>query len=294
METTLIEFIDYLHNVKRASVNTELSYKRDLTKLTRFLSSKGISHVEDVTETDLSSYVLELERKNFTAATVSRSIASMKAFFHFANRKGKVAYSPAENLRAPKIEKKIPTIMTTTDVIKLLEAPDGSAPKDLRDRAMLELLYATGIRVSELISLKTTDVNLAMGYIDCHDATKDRVIPFGAEARSALVNYLSGARQAMIMDDDEDALFVNCSGVPMSRQGFWKLIKHYAKKAGIDVDITPHTLRHSFAAHLVENGADLHAVQEMLGHSDISTTQVYANIVQTRLKRVYDQAHPRR
>ncbi|MBR1892526.1 MAG: site-specific tyrosine recombinase XerD [Lachnospiraceae bacterium] len=294
MENTLTGFIGYLHDVKKASVNTELSYRRDIARLISFLSSKGLSHVEDVTETDLSSYVLDLERKNFTAATVSRHIASMKSFFHYAHRMGKIAYSPAENIKAPKIEKKVPTIMTTTDIVKLLEAPSGDAPKDLRDKAMLELLYATGIRVSELISLKTTDVNLAMGYIDCHDDDKDRVIPFGAEAKTALIRYLAEARNAMIMDDSETSLFVNCSGVPMSRQGFWKLIKYYAKKAGIEVDITPHTLRHSFAAHLVENGADLHAVQEMLGHSDISTTQVYANLVQTRLKKVYEQAHPRR
>ena len=294
MEELLGEFISYLHNVKKASVNTELSYKRDLNKLIVYVSVKGIEDLSKVTETDLSSFVLDLENKNFTAATVSRSIASVKAFFHYLVKEGEISYSPAENLRAPKIEKKAPKFMTQEEVVRLLEAPAGDSPKDIRDKAMLELLYATGIRVSEIISLKISDVNLGMGYIDCHDANKDRVIPFGSEARTALAAYLSGARDAMVLNAEEESLFVNCSGVPMSRQGFWKLIKYYAKKAGIEIDITPHTLRHSFAIHLVENGADLHAVQEMLGHSDISTTQVYADLVQTRLKRVYDMAHPRR
>ncbi|XME01227.1 site-specific tyrosine recombinase XerD [Lachnospiraceae bacterium C1.1] len=294
MEELLSEFITYLHDIKKASVNTELSYKRDLTKLIVYFSVKGIEDVSKITETDLSLFVLDLENKNFTAATVSRNIASVKAFFHYLVKEGAINYSPAENLRAPKIEKKIPTIMTQDEVIRLLEAPKGDSPKEIRDRAMLELLYATGMRVSELISLNVTDVNLGMGYIDCHDANRDRVIPFGSEAQNALAAYLSGSRDVMVRDANEKTLFVNCSGVAMSRQGFWKLIKYYAKKAGIEAEITPHTLRHSFAAHLVENGADLHSVQEMLGHSDISTTQVYADLVQTRLKRVYDLTHPRR
>lgn len=294
MEELLSEFITYLHDIKKASVNTELSYKRDLTKLIVYFSVKGIEDVSKITETDLSLFVLDLENKNFTAATVSRNIASVKAFFHYLVKEGAINYSPAENLRAPKIEKKIPTIMTQDEVIRLLEAPKGDSPKEIRDRAMLELLYATGMRVSELISLNVTDVNLGMGYIDCHDANRDRVIPFGSEAQNALAAYLSGSRDIMVRDVNEKTLFVNCSGVAMSRQGFWKLIKYYAKKAGIEAEITPHTLRHSFAAHLVENGADLHSVQEMLGHSDISTTQVYADLVQTRLKRVYDLTHPRR
>lgn len=294
MDELLDKFIDYLRDTKKSSLNTELSYRRDLIKLIRFLSSKGIADVSKVTETDLGSYVLYLERQNFTAATVSRNIASIKAFFHYCDKMGIVAYSPAEGLRAPKIEKKVPTIMSMEEVVRLLEAPSGDTPKDLRDKAMLEVLYATGIRVSELISLKTTDLNLALGYIDCHDGNKDRVIPFGNEAKNALMNYLSRAREAMIGNESEVTLFVNCSGSPMSRQGFWKLIKYYAKKARIETDITPHTLRHSFAAHLIENGADLRSVQEMLGHSDISTTQIYANYAQNRLKRIYEHAHPRR
>ena len=174
-----------------------------------------------------------------------------------------------------------------------MEQPKGNTPKEIRDKAMLELLYATGIRVSELISLNVSDVNMQMGYIICHDASKERVIPFGHEAKNALNKYFEESRDTMLEDKGSDILFVNCSGEPMSRQGFWKLIKYYAKKAGIEADITPHTLRHSFAAHLVENGADLRSVQEMLGHSDISTTQIYATMNHSRIRDVYSKAHPR-
>ena len=293
MEEQLQEFISYLHNVKKASQNTELSYQRDLKKLVAFLESSGVSRVEKVTETVLQSYVLDLENKAFTPSTISRNIASIKAFFHYYVKEGKIRENPAERLKAPKIVKKLPAVLSATEVVKLLEQPNGDTPKELRDKAMLELLYATGMRVTELITLKTSDINLAMGYVECHDASKDRIIPFGSEAKGALMNYLAHSREVMVENKGETALFVNCSGVPMSRQGFWKLIKYYAKKAGIEEDITPHTLRHSFAAHLVENGADLRSVQEMLGHSDISTTQVYANMNQSHLKEVYQKAHPR-
>ncbi len=293
MEEQLQEFINYLHNVKKASNNTELSYRRDLTKLVNFLKGKGLDSLQNVKEADLNAYVMDLEKRNFTAATVSRNIASIKALFHFMVKDGYMDENPSENLKSPKIVKKIPKILTPDEVIRLLNQPQGETPKDLRDKAMLELLYATGMRVTELISLKVTDVNLTMSYIDCHDLSKDRVIPFGSEAKVALMNYLAHSRDAMVEDKNETALFVNCSGVPMSRQGFWKLIKYYAKKAGIKDDITPHTLRHSFAAHLVENGADLRSVQEMLGHSDISTTQIYANMSHSHLREVYNKAHPR-
>ena len=188
----------------------------------------------------------------------------------------------------------MPEILSEREVTRLLEQPSGDAPKQIRDRAMMELLYATGIRVSELISLKVSDVNLTMGFIVCKDANKERLIPFGAKAKNALMQYLNGTREIMVDSSSTDVLFANCSGEEMSRQGFWKIIKYYAKKAGIVADITPHTLRHSFAAHLVENGADLKSVQEMLGHSDISTTQMYANMTHNHLREVYDSAHPRK
>ncbi len=293
MEEQVLEFINYLHNIKKSSENTQISYRRDLIKMVSFMSSRGVNDALLVTEGDMTAYLLYLEKSGFTPSTISRNIASMKAFFHHFVKEGKMSVNPAESLKAPKIVKKAPEILSTNEVVKLLEQPSGDSPKDLRDKAMLELLYATGMRVTELITLKTTDVNLAMGYVECHDEDKERIIPFGNEAKQALLKYLAHSREVMVENKGETALFVNCSGVPMSRQGFWKLIKYYARKAGIEADITPHTLRHSFAAHLVENGADLKSVQEMLGHSDISTTQMYVSLSRNHLKEVYNKAHPR-
>lgn len=294
MEKVIESFISYLHNVKKMSMNTELSYKRDLLKVADYLQAQGIKSIDKVTETNLNSYFLYMEKNNFSAATISRNIACIKSFYHFLLKEGLVESDVSENLKAPKVEKKIPEILTTQEVFRLLEQPKGDQPKDVRDKAMLELLYATGIRVTELITLKVEDVNVSLGYINCKDAHKERTIPIGHTAKEALAKYIGTPRNAMLADDKEETLFVNCSGEPMSRQGFWKLIKYYAKKAGIETDITPHTLRHSFAAHLVENGADLHSVQEMLGHSDISTTQIYANMSHSRIREVYAKAHPRK
>lgn len=293
MEREINEFISYLHNIKKTSNNTELSYKRDLMKVCQYLNEQGISDVRDITFDMLNSYIVYLEENHFAAASISRNVASIKAFFHYLQKEGIVEKDISENLKSPKIIKKLPEIMTPDEVVCLLEQPKGDNPKELRDKAMLELLYATGIRVTELISLEVSDVNMQMGYIVCRDPGKERVIPFGPAARKALENYFEKSRNVMIADLHSDILFVNCSGRQMSRQGFWKLIKHYAKKAGIEADITPHTLRHSFAAHLVENGADLRSVQEMLGHSDISTTQIYATISHNHIREVYAKSHPR-
>ncbi len=293
MEKEITTFITYLHNVKGTSKNTEMSYKRDLDKVCHFMAERGIHEVSAVSSQDLGDYVKYLEDNKFAAATVSRNIASLKAFYHYMLQVGCVAEDLSEQLKAPKIEKKVPEIMSPEEVIRLLEQPTGDTPKEIRDKAMLELLYATGIRVTELITLRISDVNMQLGFILCRDRTKERIIPFGAAARNALARYLDGTRDAMLENKASDVLFANCSGQPMSRQGFWKLIKYYAKKAGIKADITPHTLRHSFAAHLVENGADLRSVQEMLGHSDISTTQIYANMNHSHIREVYAKAHPR-
>ncbi|MBE5867626.1 MAG: site-specific tyrosine recombinase XerD [Lachnospiraceae bacterium] len=293
MERALDAFVFYLHNVKKASENTMVSYQRDLKKFVAFLQAQDVLDMKRVTQTNLNSYVLYLEKEGFTPATVSRNIASIKAFYHFLFREGMVAEDISDVLRAPKIEKKIPGIMSAKQVVKLLEQPSGTSPKERRDKAMLELLYATGIRVSELISLRIMDINLQMGFIVCRDADKERIIPFGKQARKALLQYMEDARETLLQDKNDPLLFVNCSGSAMSRQGFWKLIKYYARKAGIEDEIAPHTLRHSFAAHLVENGADLRSVQEMLGHSDISTTQIYANMNHSRIREVYEKAHPR-
>ncbi len=293
MEKEIKAFIAYLHNVKNTSANTEMSYKRDLEKVQHFMADRGVHETAAISEPDLEDYVKYLEDNKFAAATVSRNIASLKAFYHYMVQEGIVGEDLSEPLKAPKIEKKIPEIMSPDEVVRLLEQPSGDSPKEVRDKAMLELLYATGIRVTELITLKISDVNMQMNFILCRDRNKERIIPFGMEAKNALTRYLDGTRDEMLENKSSDVLFANCSGQPMSRQGFWKLIKFYAKKADIKADITPHTLRHSFAAHLVENGADLRSVQEMLGHSDISTTQIYANLNHSHIREVYAKAHPR-
>ena len=293
MQKEIDSFISYLHNVKQSSTNTQMSYQRDLKKFMAFCENRGIASVHDLKAQDLETYVNVMGEEQFKPATVSRNIASLKAWVHFLQEEGVLQEDISSTLKVPKIEKKIPEIMSMNEVGTLLDQPSSDNPKEIRDKAMLELLYATGIRVTELISLQLEDLNLQMNYITCKDGNKERMIPFGLKAHTAWIRYIEFAREKMILDSQSHILFVNCSGKPMSRQGFWKLIKYYAKKAGITADITPHTLRHSFAAHLVENGADLKSVQEMLGHSDISTTQIYANMNHNHLREVYKKAHPR-
>ncbi|HJD40298.1 MAG TPA: site-specific tyrosine recombinase XerD [Candidatus Blautia stercoripullorum] len=294
MKCEIQEFIDYLHNTRGTSKNTEVSYERDLKKLEQYLTEEGIGTGEQVTSTVLNSYVLYMERRNFAASSISRSIASIRAFFQFLCQKNGWKENPAEKLKAPKIEKKLPDILTIEEVDLLLRQPKGNTAKGIRDKAMLELLYATGIRVSELISLKINNINLRLGYLTCSGGGRERVIPFGTTARQALENYLVKSREQLLGEGKSDFLFLNCSGKSMSRQGFWKVLKGYAASAGIQQDITPHTLRHSFAAHLVQNGADLKSVQEMMGHSDISTTQIYMNMNIHKIRDVYMKAHPRK
>ncbi|NCB91081.1 MAG: site-specific tyrosine recombinase XerD [Clostridia bacterium] len=294
MEETIHNFISYLHNTKKTSGNTEVSYERDLRKMMQyFVGEQNIDEVSQITETSLNSYMLYLERNHFAASTVSRSVASMRAYFQYLYKEHTIAVDPTEHLKPPKVEKKMPEILTVGEVDLLLRQPSETTGKGIRDRAMLELLYATGIRVSELIHLTVSDVNLQMGYINCHDTDKERIIPFGNAAKKALHMYLADVRDSFIREEGCKVLFTNCSGKPMSRQGFWKVLKAYAKSAGIEKDITPHTLRHSFAAHLVQNGADLKSVQEMMGHSDISTTQMYLNMNVHKIREVYAKAHPR-
>lgn len=279
MEREIEAFISYLRNIKKTSPNTEISYRRDLTKLRIYLEvTAQAPAVSEVTEENLKKYIAYMERKKFKASTISRSIASIKAFFHYLLKEGLVKTDVSDCLKAPKVERKAPDILSVEEMERLLEQPSGDSDKELRDSAMLELLYATGIRVSELTGLKISDVNLQMGYLICRDGEKERMVSFNNEVREALRQYLTKARDHMAANEARDILFVNCSGKPMSRQGFWKLVKSYAKKAGISKDITPHTLRHTFAAHMVENGTDLKSVQEMLGHSDISTTHMYVRL----------------
>ena len=294
MKCEIQEFISYLHNTKGTSHNTEVSYERDLRKLEQFLEGRGIFQIGQVTPTILNAYLMELEQNHFAPSSISRSVASIRAFFHYYCQKNGLRENPADVLKAPKIEKKMPGILTVDEVDLLLSQPKLNTAKGLRDRAMLELLYATGIRVSELISLKISDLNLRLGYLTCTGGEKERAIPFGSTAKRAVEEYLTHAREKLLAGKESDLLFLNCSGKSMSRQGFWKVLKSYAASAGIQQDITPHTLRHSFAAHLVQNGADLKRVQEMMGHSDISTTQIYMNMNMNKLRDVYIKAHPRR
>ena len=294
MENAILSFIQYLHTTKHSSENTEVSYERDLKKLSRYLTDTyGITDFSQVSATHLSAYMLYMEKQNYAASSVSRNVASIRTFFHYLQRQGLIALSPADDLKPPKAEKKAPEILSIEQVNALLSQPDKRTNKGVRDSAMLELLYATGMRVSELIHLEVKDVNLRLSFVTCHADHKERVIPIGSISRDALARYLKEGRPSFVKGDGVQALFTNCSGKPMSRQGFWKVLKGYADEAGIQRDITPHTLRHSFAVHMLQNGADVRSVQEMLGHSDISTTQVYLNMNVSRMRDVYMKAHPR-
>lgn len=288
-----MEFIRYLEYEKNASNSTMLSYERDLKKLFSFLGGRGVSRVQDMNATNLNAYILQMERDGFSSSSVSRSIASIRAFCRYLYKTKVLREDPSEKLRAPHVEKKTPEILTTDEVRLLLNQPDTATPKGLRDKAMLELMYATGMRVSELISLQMDDVNMQMNYVVCRDNGKERVIPFGENAAGALKDYLAGGRQMLLKEDGSQCFFTNYSGNGMSRQGFWKLLKQYSAQADITKDITPHTLRHSFGAHLVQNGADLRDVQEMMGHSDISTTQLYLDLNIKRMREAHRQTYPR-
>lgn len=294
MVADINDFVRYLREVKKTSKNTEVSYQRDLLHMASYLEEQGITEVERVTKTSLNSYILYLEKEGKAATTISRTLASIKSFFHYELGEGRIRRDPAELIKSPKIEKKAPTILTVEEVNSLLSQPAGETPKEIRDKAMLELLYATGIRVSELINLKVEDVNLQIGFITCRDEHKERMVPFGKVAKQAMVSYMESSRGSLLKDRESEWLFTNCNGRPMSRQGFWKIIKYYGEKAGIQADITPHTLRHSFAVHLLRNGADIHAVQAMMGHSDMASTQLYVNYSKDEAVRsAYTGAHPR-
>ena len=283
----------YLLNEKKASANTVSSYLRDIRQLDQYITVTWEIPIEEVTSDQLSLYFAWMTNSGKSSATVSRSLASIKGLFTYLISVHVVSVNPAKTIHLAKVEKKLPQILTGKEVETLLEQPRLTDAKGFRDKAMLELLYATGIRVSELISLDLEDANLSAGLIRCSSGAKSRMIPLYPAAVRALQQYVHQFRPGMIADPLEQALFVNLSGERMTRQGFWKIIKHYQKTAGIQKDITPHTLRHSFAAHLLENGADLKSIQEMLGHSDISSTQIYTQVIQQNLKSVYQKFHPK-
>lgn len=283
----------YLREDKKATNNTLSSYMRDLRQFTTYLAQNTEVTVEDAVESDIADYMAWLKSAGKSTATVSRSLASIKGFYSYFVNNGILPKNPAVKITPDKAAHKLPQILTNKEVELLLAQPERNDAKGYRDSAMLETLYATGIRVSELIDLNVEDVNLSAGLLTCHSKDKSRAIPLYPAAIHALTEYIRFVRPQMLADEAEASLFVNVAGGRMSRQGFWKIIKTYQVKAGIEKPITPHTLRHSFATHLLENGADLRSIQEMLGHADISSTQIYSQLVKKQLKDVYNKAHPR-
>lgn len=288
----LSEYETWLAKEKKASANTLSSYLRDVRQFSDWLGGEGVA-LPQATQSDIKQYAKFLNAKGKSDATVVRSIASLKSFYGYMLAAHSILTNPAKGFTPSKLERKLPEILTSKEVDLFLEQPDVSDEKGCRDKAMLELLYATGIRVSELISLDIHDINLVLGFIRCTGKGKERIVPLYKAAVRALSTYIERVRPQLLEEPHESALFVNMNGERMSRQGFWKIVKFYQQKAGIDKDITPHTLRHSFAAHLLENGADLKSIQEMLGHADISSTQIYTQLVNQKLRDVYTKAHPR-
>ena len=285
---------NYLVKVKQASANTVSSYLRDIRQFTAWLQIRGESDLLQVHQDTISDYLAHLQAEGRSGATASRTLASLKNFYAYLQSNGFMDVSPISGeIRVERGEKKLPQILTGKEVELLLSQPACVDAKGYRDKAMLELMYATGIRVTELIELDVENVNLELGIIRCNGSKKSRVIPLYPAALRALSVYLKEVRAVMLADPSEKALFVNVSGARMSRQGFWKILKYYQVKAGIEKEITPHTLRHSFAVHLLENGADLGSLQELMGHSDISSTQLYTHMINQKLKSVYDKCHPK-
>jgi integrase/recombinase XerD len=265
-----------------------------LRQFQTYLQHGQLDFIKDSNRSTILGYLNNLQTKGRAVSTISRNLAAIKSFYQYLVRERYLEKDPAAHLESPKLEKKLPKILTITEVEELLKQPNTFLPTGLRDKAMLELLYATGIRVSELISLNISDINLDMGYIKCYGkGAKERIVPLGSIAAKCVQDYINKGRPKLVRTYEEPALFVNHHGNRLTRQGFWKIIKKYAQEANINKEITPHTLRHSFATHLLENGADLRSVQEMLGHADISTTQIYTHVTKNRLKEVYDKAHPR-
>ena len=285
---------NYLVEVKKASNNTVSSYIRDIRQFSEWLHSNEGSDLQNASQLNIRSYLQHLQGAGKSAATVSRALASLKNFYGYLVSAGHLVDAPSiSDIHIERGEKKLPQILSGKEVELLLSQPSCTDAKGYRDKAMLEVMYATGIRVTELIDLDVDDVNLELGVIKCSGSKKSRVIPLYPGALRALTVYLREVRGAMIENPSETALFVNVSGVRMSRQGFWKILKHYQTKAGIEKEITPHTLRHSFAVHLLENGADLGSLQELMGHSDISSTQLYTHMVNQKLRSVYEKCHPK-
>ena len=294
MENYVQHFISYLASERGLAQNTLESYGRDLRYFQQYLENNRLTFATGSTNEIIRTYLDELKKQGKAVSTISRNLAALKSFYQYLLKEQHLDADPASKIESPKLEKKLPQVLSVQQVELLLKQPNINLPAGLRDKAMLELLYATGIRVSELITINVNDVNLELGYIKCFGrGAKERVVPLGSIASKCVTQYLRKGRTALVRSKQEEAMFVNHHGRRLTRQGFWKIIKKYALEAQIDQKITPHTLRHSFATHLLENGADLRSVQEMLGHADISTPQIYTHVTKNRLKEVYDKAHPR-
>ena len=292
MEKQVKLFLEFLQNEKKLSDNTLQSYKRDIIQYQNYLEENGINYAK-VSKEDIKAYLNYLKQIGKKPSTISRNLASIRSFYQFSIRNKKIKNDPTEDVQSPKIEKRVPSVLTAQEVELLLEQPKDVDLKGTRDKAMLEFAYATGMRVTEIINLNIEDVNLEGEYVICRVGSKQRNIPLGSLSLKALKEYIDEARPILIRNEKEKALFVNVNGQRLTRQGFWKIVKYYKEQAHITKDITPHVLRHSFATHLLQNGADLKSIQTMLGHSDISSTQVYVQFQDPELRDIYKKSHPR-
>ncbi len=287
------DYAEYLSKEKNMSENTKKAYIRDIRNFEIFIKGRGMENLEEATNTQLLAYLMELRTRNMSKATLNRKLASLRAYYHYLQKIGRIGENPAEGIKSPRVEKKEIEYISIEDMDRVLKLPDNTI-KGIRDRAILELLYATGIRAGELIEMKEGDLNLRMGFVKCAPQSgKARIIPMGKLCRSALEDYFLTSRPALLKNNQTDFLFVNYAGKPITRQGLWKVLKEYGEAAELSISLTPQVIRNSFAVHMLQNGADVKSLQELMGHEDISATQAYLAVVKNRIKDVYDRAHPR-
>ena len=292
MQKQIKNFLDFIENDKKVSQNTLQSYRRDIMQYSAYIEDNKINYLK-IDEKGIRDYLKYMNDIGKKSSTISRSLASIRSFYQYLLRVKKIKKDPTEGIQSPKIEKRVPSVLTSQEVELLLEQPKNVDLKGIRDKAMLEFAYATGMKVTEIISLDLEDVNLEEGYVVCKGRERTRNIPLGSLSIKALKDYVENSRNILIKDENVKALFVNTNGQRLTRQGFWKIVKYYKEQAHISKDITPHILRHSFATHLLQNGADLKAIQTMLGHSDISSTQIYMQFQDATIQNIYKKAHPR-
>ena len=292
MQKQIKNFLNFIENDKKVSDNTLQSYKRDILQYEEYVEKNRINYLK-INEEEIKEYLTHMSEIGKKSSTISRSLASIRSFYQYLLKVKKIKRDPTDGIQSPKIEKKAPAVLTSQEVELLLEQPKNVDLKGIRDKAMLEFAYATGMKVTEIISLNIDDVNIEEGFVTCKTKDKSRNIPLGSLSLKALKDYIENSRNILIKDENETSLFVNTNGQRLTRQGFWKIVKYYKEQAHISKDITPHILRHSFATHLLQNGADLKAIQTMLGHSDISSTQVYMQFQDSAIQNIYRKAHPR-